>query len=104
MTSLRKILIACVTQLRDRGGVLHEDAQYWLSALKAGEGDGDEDPHARILELEARLAAAEDKIEYLGEFTGAKAAGEAVAAAIEGPEEQPVESNDDYLDEDPRGY
>jgi hypothetical protein len=105
MTSLRKILIAVVTQLRDRGGVLHEDAQYWLSALRAGESEGDDDPHTKIRELEARLAEAEEKIEFLGDFTGAKASGEAIVAALEepAPSEPPAEE-DDYLDEDPRGY
>ena len=110
MTSLRNILIAVVTQLQTRGGVLHEDAQYWLAALKAGQASA-EDPQSRIEDLEAKLAAAEarlaeaeEKIEFLGEFTGAVAAGQAANEPSSQDSLTAPADDDDYLDEDPRGY
>jgi hypothetical protein len=60
--TLHRILLAVVKQLKERGGVLNEDAAYWLLDLeKATERGGD---------IEARLALAEEKIEFLAERIG----------------------------------
>ena len=63
MNSLRKILIKVVQQLKDRGGVLAEDAAYWLIALEALE-EGKAGP------LEERMVLLEDKVEFLADRMG----------------------------------
>jgi hypothetical protein len=64
MKILYKVLTAVVAQLQSRGGVLHEDAAYWLGDLKKASSE--------VGSLEDRLAAAEEKIEFLAEHVGLK--------------------------------
>lgn len=65
MRILHKILTAVVTQLQTRGGVLYEDAAYWLKDLEKASAEGPD--------LAGRLAAVEEKIEYLAEHVGLRA-------------------------------
>ena len=90
MRILYKVLTAVVAQLQSRGGVLHEDAAYWLGDLKKAS--------AEVSDLEARLAFAEEKIEYLAEHVGLaqpQAPAEVAVVAGQGAYEEEEEEEED---------
>lgn len=104
MKILHKILLACVKQLQERGGVLHEDAAYWIKSLEK-EQEMVAALEDRIAGLESLVSELSDKVEYLGELTGAASGAEIETAdtlpVAETPEDVAAE-DEPYEDEDPR--